>query len=69
MLPAQTPTVRITRLHRAFEAALADSATRDKLSASGADPVGDSPETFAAFLRADLARWARVTRSANAKID
>ncbi|HEY5608385.1 MAG TPA: tripartite tricarboxylate transporter substrate binding protein, partial [Alphaproteobacteria bacterium] len=35
-----------------------------RLSGDGADPVGSSPEEFAAFLRAETAKWAKVVKDA-----
>jgi len=37
--------------------------------ALGADPVGDSPEEFAAFVRRDMERYARVVKLSGAKVD
>ena len=37
---------------------------RERLLGLGAEPVGNSPEQFAAFLREDIARWAKVVRDA-----
>jgi tripartite-type tricarboxylate transporter receptor subunit TctC len=33
---------------------------RQELAALGAEPVGDAPEEFAAFLKADMARWGKI---------
>ena len=30
----------------------------------GADPIGNTPEQFAAFLRAEMAKWAKVVKAA-----
>jgi hypothetical protein len=35
----------------------------------GADIVGSAPAQFAALLKDDLARWARVIRTAHVKLD
>ena len=37
---------------------------RERLLGLGAEPVGNSPEQFAAFLREDIARWAKVVKDA-----
>jgi tripartite-type tricarboxylate transporter receptor subunit TctC len=42
---------------------------RDRLTALGAEPVGNTPEQFAAFLRAEIARWAEVVRTARIRAD
>jgi tripartite-type tricarboxylate transporter receptor subunit TctC len=38
---------------------------RERLSKEGADPVGSSPEEFAAYIKAEIAKWGKVIRAAN----
>jgi tripartite-type tricarboxylate transporter receptor subunit TctC len=38
-------------------------------AALGAEPVGNTPDEFAAFNRSELARWARIVKQSGAKID
>jgi tripartite-type tricarboxylate transporter receptor subunit TctC len=40
-----------------------------RLAADAAEPVGSSSAEFAAFLKADIARWTRVVREANIQVD
>jgi tripartite-type tricarboxylate transporter receptor subunit TctC len=35
----------------------------------GADPVGSSPQAFAAFIKSEHAKWARVIREANIRAE
>ena len=42
---------------------------RQRMIDQGADPVSDTPEQFAAQIRADLASWARVVKASGAKAD
>jgi tripartite-type tricarboxylate transporter receptor subunit TctC len=35
----------------------------------GVRPIGDTPEQFAATIRNDMARWAKVVRTANLRIE
>ena len=37
---------------------------RDRLTSEGAEPVGNSPAEFTAFLKTDIARWAKVIKQA-----
>ena len=37
---------------------------KERFSAMGADPIGNTPEQFAAFLRAEMAKWAKVVKAA-----
>jgi tripartite-type tricarboxylate transporter receptor subunit TctC len=42
---------------------------RDRLTSLGADVVGNTPEQFAAFQKADATKWARVVKDSGAKIE
>ena len=37
---------------------------KERFSAMGADPVGNTPEQFAAFLKAEMAKWAKLVKAA-----
>lgn len=41
--------------------------TRKRFVSSGAEPVGNTPEEFAARIRADIEKWGRVVRTAGIK--
>ena len=38
--------------------------TREKLTANGLEPLRSSPEEFAALIKRDVARWAKVVQAA-----
>ncbi|MBI3936970.1 MAG: tripartite tricarboxylate transporter substrate binding protein, partial [Betaproteobacteria bacterium] len=42
---------------------------RERLATDGAKPVGNKPEEFAAIIKADVAKWAKVVRDAGIKAD
>ena len=44
-------------------------ALRDFMRGEGAEPVGSSPQEFAAYLRAEIERYAKVVKAGNLKID
>jgi len=67
--PAHTPQPIIDRLNREFVAALKDPATVEKLRAQYMDPNPGTPAEFAAFMRAELARWAPVIKRSGASAD
>ncbi|MDB5805128.1 MAG: putative Bug-like extra cytoplasmic solute receptor, family [Betaproteobacteria bacterium] len=67
--PAHTPQPIIDRLNHDFVAALKDPATAEKLRAQYMDPNPGSPAEFAAFMRAELARWAPVIKRSGASAD
>jgi tripartite-type tricarboxylate transporter receptor subunit TctC len=67
--PAGTPRPVIQRLATEIQAALRDPAVRAKIEEQGAEPVGDTPEEFEAFIRREIARWGEVIRRANVTVD
>jgi tripartite-type tricarboxylate transporter receptor subunit TctC len=64
MAPAGTPKEIVARLHKGVVFALQDAGVRERLLASGADPVGNSPEEFSALVRSEVAKWAKVVQAA-----
>ena len=64
LAPAGTSRELVARLHGEIVRLLQAADVRNRLFADGADPVGSSPEEFAAFLRAETAKWAKVVRDA-----
>jgi tripartite-type tricarboxylate transporter receptor subunit TctC len=69
VVPAATPRDLITRLYGDVSKALAQPDIREKLHAMGADVVGSTPDQFAAFMRAETAKWAKVVRQANIRAE
>ncbi len=67
LAPAGTPRDIITRLHGATAKALQNPEVRQRLLNDGAEPVGSSPEEFAAYLRSETAKWAKVIQAAGIK--
>jgi tripartite-type tricarboxylate transporter receptor subunit TctC len=61
LAPARLPTDITARLNRETNAILRTSEVRDKLASQGADAVGSTPEEFAAHLRREIAKWAKVS--------
>ncbi|HSN41766.1 MAG TPA: tripartite tricarboxylate transporter substrate binding protein [Burkholderiales bacterium] len=67
--PARTPKKIIARLNAALVKVVNAPQTRAQFEALGADPVGSSPEEFAAFVRRDLEKYAKVVKLSGAKVD
>jgi tripartite-type tricarboxylate transporter receptor subunit TctC len=61
MLPARTPPEIIGRLNREIVTILKSRDVRDKFASQGAEVLAGTPEAFAAVLRKDIAKWAKVT--------
>lgn len=70
LAPAGTPAPALMRLNAAFNAALAEPDLAARLAEIGTIAVADStPETAAAFARAELARWRRVVAETGVRIE
>ncbi len=69
LAPAGTPRPVIERLNREVVAILAEPEIRAQLARHGADPAPNTPEQFAAIIRADIAKWGRVVREAGIQPD
>jgi tripartite-type tricarboxylate transporter receptor subunit TctC len=67
LAPANTPREIVARLNRDLVQVLHLPEVKDILSKDGADPVGNTPEEFAKYLRSQLDLWARVAREAGIK--
>ena len=67
--PARTPKEIVTRLHAEVRAALSDPTVAERLAAHGVLPIGNTPDEFAAFLRNEIARWAKVVKQSGSKVD
>jgi tripartite-type tricarboxylate transporter receptor subunit TctC len=67
--PAGTPREIVARISAEVSRALNSPEVRDRLLAQGVEPVGSTPEQFAAHLDAEMRRYATVIRSSGAKID
>lgn len=64
LAPAKTPRAIIERLNREIVTWLKLPDTVDKMLADGNEVVASTPEEFAAFLRAELLKWAKVAKAA-----
>jgi tripartite-type tricarboxylate transporter receptor subunit TctC len=69
LAPAATPREIVDRLHRILVKALQAGDVRERLASQGAEPVGNTPEQFTAQMKADLAKWAKVVKAANIRLD
>jgi len=67
--PARTPPAIIARLQQAVASAARNPETRARFDALGAEPVADSPEDYARFVRAEYDRWGKLVRDARIKLD
>ena len=67
--PAGIPRANAERLNAALLHALRDPPTRKQLVTQAADPIGNSIDEHAAFIKSEIAKWTKVARQANITID
>ena len=69
LAPAGTPADVVLKLQQATASALNSPAMKEKLLAQGAIPSGNSPQEFAAFIDAEIKKWAPVVKASGARVD
>lgn len=69
VMPAKTPAALVNRLNQEIVRVLNRPEVKDRHTASGVETVASSPEELGATMRADIARWGKVIRDANIRID
>jgi tripartite-type tricarboxylate transporter receptor subunit TctC len=69
LVPAGTSSAIVGRLNGAIAQTLRAPDIKERLAGTGTDPVSNTPEQFAAFLRAETVKWAAVIKSAGIKLD
>jgi tripartite-type tricarboxylate transporter receptor subunit TctC len=67
--PAGTPAEIVRRLNGELVAILKDPDILARFKQLSTDPVGNSPEEFGAFVRAELDKYARIIKAAGIKLD
>jgi len=69
MVPRGTAQPIVSKLHAAFTDALKVPDARDRVLKQGFDIVGSTPDEFAAYVRADIPKWAKVIKASGASAD
>jgi tripartite-type tricarboxylate transporter receptor subunit TctC len=67
--PAGTPAAVVARLNGELVRVLRTREAQEYFQAQGGVPVGDSPDSFHALIRADHARWGKIIREAGIRAD
>jgi tripartite-type tricarboxylate transporter receptor subunit TctC len=68
-VPAKTPAGAVAKLNQEIVRTLHRTDTKEKLLAVGLEVVGDTPEQFAATIKADMAKMGKVIRDAKIRAD
>jgi len=69
VMPAGTPREIVARVYQELAAMLKAPETRERFLTQGALASGMPPEEFAAFVRREAEKWAKVGKAANVKVD
>ena len=69
LAPAKTSPAIVEKLNREIVKALQDSEIKTLLSKQAMEPVGDTPQEFAAFIQKDIAIWKEVAAAANVSVE
>ncbi len=69
LAPAGTPPAVVAKINGEVNKWLQSADAREKLLAQGAEAAGGSPEKFAAFIRSETDKWAKVVKASGAKVD
>lgn len=69
LAPAGTPGDIVNKLNNEIVAILKQPDVRERLSHEGAEPVGNTPQQFGAFIRSEIAKWGRVIRAAGIRAE
>jgi tripartite-type tricarboxylate transporter receptor subunit TctC len=64
LAPARTPRPIVSRLHQEIARIVHAPELAERLAREGVAPVGNSPTEFAAVIRADIEKWAKVIKQA-----
>ena len=69
LVPAGTPQPIVDRLSRESMKILQSEDIRKRFAEVGAEPVGGTPQQFAAFMAAETIKWAKVIKASGARVD
>ncbi len=69
LAPAGTPADVVSRIQQESAKAMQTADLKARLLSQGAIPSGNTPAEFAAFIRAETAKWAKVVKASGAKVD
>ena len=69
LAPAGTPKAIVDKMNQELSLALDDESVRGKLTAMGSEILKNTPDEFAAFIRAENERWSKLVRETGARID
>jgi tripartite-type tricarboxylate transporter receptor subunit TctC len=69
LVPAGTPKPIVDLLYREIKAIVALPDVKERFEVLGLEPIANTPEAFAAQIKAEIAKWSKVIRDANIKME
>ncbi len=69
LAPAGTPGAIVQRLNSEFNRIISTPEMKKRMIENGYEPMGGAPEKFGEHIRAEIAKWAPVVKSANIRVD
>jgi tripartite-type tricarboxylate transporter receptor subunit TctC len=69
VMPAGTPPDIVQKFSRDAARHVKSTEMSERLTALGAEPVGSTPEAYAALMREDIVRWAKVVKTSGVRLD
>jgi tripartite-type tricarboxylate transporter receptor subunit TctC len=69
LVPANTPPDLVKLINTETVRAINSPAVRERYAAMGAEPVGNTPDQFANFIKSEIAKWTRVVKASGAIVD
>jgi len=67
--PAGTPRAIVDKIQGDVAKALSVPEVRERFVSQGAEPGGNTPDQFSAFIKGEIEKWARVVKISNARVD
>jgi tripartite-type tricarboxylate transporter receptor subunit TctC len=69
LAPAGTPAALVNKLRAEVVKAIQSPEVQAAMANEGADPVGNKPEEFAAFIKTEIDKWTKVVKTAGIQQD
>jgi tripartite-type tricarboxylate transporter receptor subunit TctC len=66
---AGSPPEAIAQVHAALKRAASEQAVKDRILALGGDPASSTPQEYAAYIRSETEKFAKIVKDANIKAD
>lgn len=69
LAPARTPTEIVNRINAIANKTLAQADVKERMARDGTSTVGGTPDAFAAFIKSEITKWAKLLKSAGIAAD